>query len=671
VRRSFSTRLGLLAALAALTALVVSPIADTASFTITPDGPAVRVTVGSSGGTSNATFTGAAGQRVSLNITNVTITSSKVSLLKPNGSNTLTPFTVTRTGYFMDVVTLPVSGTYKFLVDPKDTYTGHMDLQLYDVPADPTSPITAGGAAVPATTTKPGQNALFTFNGLAGHKMSVEVTNVALDGNAKLRILKPDGSALGPAATFGNPGGFLEPQTLPADGAYKVQVDPRLLAVGSFTVQLFDVPADPSVALTVGGAAAPAATTVPGQNAAFTFTATAGVKYSVKLTESSFASAKVSWLKPDNTALFSPPLAVNPNPLTTFLTPRTLTPAGTYKIFVNPALAETGSVKAQVFTVPPDLSGAITPGTPLHVATSAPGQNATYTFTGTVNHRMSLNLTNNTYDSVKVSILKPDGTALFSPAWTLVGPSGFKDPVQLPASGTYKVKVDPVDAATGALDVGLYDTTADVTAPILANGTPTTIVVNSPGQNATLTFSGTANQRVAFRVSKGAVGGLKASLDKGTTHIFFPTSVNADPQFFDTKSLGASAGTFKIVLDPQGAATGSMTVTLWTVPADLTGTLSLGSNTKTLSLGQNARLTFNATAGQTVTISFTSGTVAQAWAKLYAVNGTTQLESAFWDSSLSSNPQVVETVTATGTYTFLLDPVGDKSGSTTFTLSLS
>ena len=35
------------------------------------------------------------------------------------------------------------------------------------------------------------------------------------------------------------------------------------------------------------------------------------------------------------------------------------------------------------YTVPADLSGTITPGTPLSIATTAPGQNAKYTFTAT------------------------------------------------------------------------------------------------------------------------------------------------------------------------------------------------------------------------------------------------------------------------------------------------
>jgi hypothetical protein len=671
VRRRSSTRLGLIAALAALAALVVTPAAGSANYAIAPDGPAVTVEVNNPGATSTATFTGTAGQRVSLNITNVTIRSSTVSLQR-NGTNVRPSFTVTRSGHFMDVVTLPADGTYKFLVNPKETYTGQMRLRLYNVPADPVNAITAGGSAVSATTTAPGQNAVFTFTGAANQRVSAEVSSVSLvNGNAKLRLLKPDGSALGTPVSFGGAGAFMEPTTLPVDGPYKLIADPKILATGSFTVQLFDVPADPSVALTPDGASAPVTTTTPGQNAAFTFTAVAGTRYSVRLTGSTFDSAKVSWRRPDGTNLFSPALAVTPSPLETFLNPRTLA-AGTHTVFVDPQRAETGSVTAHVFVVPPDLSGSIAFGTTQNAAISKPGQNASYTFTGVKDRRVSLNLANNSYDSVEVSILKPDGTRLFSPALTVTGPGAFLDPIQLPVAGTYRVKVDPVDAATGAIDMTLYDVTADATGTIAANGTPTTIAVN-PGQDAKLTFTtSVANQRVAFRVSKGTVSSLRASLDKTgtTTHYFNPTSIGVDPQFLDTKALGPAGG-YEIVLDPQGASAGSITVTLWTVPADVTGPLNTGSNSVTLSLGQNARLTFSGTAGQTATISLSSGTIAEAWARLLPSSGTSALTSEFWNPSLSSNPSVTKVLPATGTYTFLLDPVADKSGSMTFTLSLS
>jgi hypothetical protein len=199
--------------------------------------------------------------------------------------------------------------------------------------------------------------------------------------------------------------------------------------------------------------------------------------------------------------------------------------------------------------------------------------------------------------------------------------------------------------------------------------------VNSPGQNAKLTFTTSANnQRVAFRVSKGVVAGLKVSLDKTgtTTHYFNPTAINSDPQFLDTKTLGP-AGTYQIVLDPQSASTGTITVTLWTVPPDVTfPALTAGSRTVTLSVGQNARLPFTGVATQTATATLTSGTVSLASVKFYTPAGT-QLESAVWDPLLSSNTltDVLPTTAPPGSYTFLLDPIGDRSGSMTFNFAIS
>jgi hypothetical protein len=44
---------------------------------------------------------------------------------------------------------------------------------MYDVPADATSSITPGGAAVTLTATVPGQNITFTFTGSVGQRISL------------------------------------------------------------------------------------------------------------------------------------------------------------------------------------------------------------------------------------------------------------------------------------------------------------------------------------------------------------------------------------------------------------------------------------------------------------------------------------------------------------------
>jgi hypothetical protein len=791
VRRRTSTRWALVAAAVAVAAFIVSPVATTASYTIVPGGSAVVVAVTSAGATSTASFAGTAGQRVSLNLSNVTIYSTKVSILKPGGANLLTPFTVTRAGRFLDVQTLPSNGTYKIVVDPKLTYTGKMTLRLYDVPPDPTAATTVGGGAVTVTTTTPGQNAFLTFSGTAGQRVSANLTDVDY-ATARLRIASPDGTQLfTPALGFGPAGNFLEPKVLPATGTYTVQVDPQLRATGSATVQLYDVPADPSSAIvactTLPCAPTTAATTAPGQNAGLTFSGTAGQRVSVLAANSLYGlPLKVSILKPDLTPLFSPAITVGSSD--GFIDVKTLDADGTYTISLDPLWADSGSLDVQLYTVPADATGPITPGTPLTVTTTMPGQGGLFTFSGTANQRVSVNLTNVTYGSAKVSILKPDLTQLAPPLFVPNTLGDFLEPVKLPVTGTYRVKVDPQGAATGAMDVKLYIVPPDVTGALTANVVKN-VSLPTPGENAVLTYAGTSGQRIFVNVTNVTVGDsdccttklritrpdgstLQTSKTFGTNGTYVDTktltqngtykvwidpideaagsldvtlylvpadaaatsaaltaggvtssvtttvpgqsgrisfTVGANQRFayklnsfapgfcdvkttlydpsgakiigsgpscapdgnwFDTRTLGG-AGTYKILVDPQGLVTGTASLTLYAVPADVVTPLGSASSVS-LSPGQNAFLSFSGNLGQTATVTpQTGGTIDLVRASLVKSDKKTEFGPAkFWDPA--SGDAIAAALPATGTYYLRFDPVGGFSGtSMTFGLALS
>jgi hypothetical protein len=166
VGRRTSTRVFCAAVLAALVAAVLGGSAAAVSFSITPGGSAVTVTISNAGDKATATFSGTANQRVSLDITNSTIASMKISLLKPNGQAVFT-VSATRTAKFVDTNTLPVNGTYKLVVDPNLDHTGKVTLKLYNVPPDASNTMTIGAPGSTVTTTVPGQNANFTFSGSA------------------------------------------------------------------------------------------------------------------------------------------------------------------------------------------------------------------------------------------------------------------------------------------------------------------------------------------------------------------------------------------------------------------------------------------------------------------------------------------------------------------------
>lgn len=75
------------------------------------------------------TFSGNAGQAVSLKLSAVTISSTRVSILNPDTSTLVAPRTFGTAGGTV-TVTLPSAGTYTIVVDPQVSATGSMTLTL-------------------------------------------------------------------------------------------------------------------------------------------------------------------------------------------------------------------------------------------------------------------------------------------------------------------------------------------------------------------------------------------------------------------------------------------------------------------------------------------------------------------------------------------------------------
>jgi hypothetical protein len=219
-------------------------------------------------------------------------------------------------------------------------------LTLFDVPTDYTNTITAGGAAVSASMTTPGQNGALTFSGTTGDRISLKGTSgltgyiVGCDVNVK--ILKPDTSVLA-ADTCMEGSGFIDVQTLPATGTYTIIVDPVNQAVGSLTLQLYTVPADTTGSVTIGGSAATVTLGTPGQNGTLTFAGSASQQVTVHMTANTFGWVTVKVLKPDGSTLTSA-LGFGSFNLSTVTLPTT----GTYAIVVDPSAAVTGAISVGV-----------------------------------------------------------------------------------------------------------------------------------------------------------------------------------------------------------------------------------------------------------------------------------------------------------------------------------
>jgi len=632
--------------------------------TITPAGPPVTVTASAPNQNPRLRFDGQAGERVSVKLSSVSVASSFVSILKPDGSTLGTNGYVGIFGGFLDTRALPTAGTYTILIDPQSTYTGSMTVNLYDVPPDATGPITPGGAAVTLATTTPGQNMRLPFTGVSGQRVSFKLSNSTLT-SAYVSILKPDGTALGANAYVGTGGGFFDTRALPAAGTYTILIDPQDSTTGSATVTLYDVPADAGGAITPGNSASLSVGT-PGQNGRLTFTGTAGERVSVNVTGVSLTGtwAYVSILQPNGATLGSNAYVASSGG---FIDTRALPTSGTYTILFDPQDGTTGSATLALYDVPPDAGGTLVPNGPGQTASmGTPGQNAQLGFDGQAGERISLKLSGSTLSFAYVSLLKPDGTTLGSSS--IVGPGGgFVDTRTLPSAGTYKLLVDPQGTATGSITLNLYDVPPDVGGALTA-GNPLALSLAAPGQNARLSFAGTAGERISVRLSGSTISAAWLSILKpdGTT---LGTSAYAGlgTSFLDTRALPAG-GTYTIVVDPQDAATGSATLTLYDVPADITGPLAVGGGPFSLVVptpGENARLSFAGTAGQHVTLTLSSVTLQASYVSILKPDGT----SLTWPAYIGTfGGTIAADLPTTGTYAVSVDPISDSTGNMTLAL---
>ncbi|WDZ87372.1 RHS repeat-associated core domain-containing protein [Micromonospora cathayae] len=651
----------------AITAQVYDVPGDAVAST-TPGGAAVSVTTTVPGQNGVVSFPATAGQRVSAQLTGGTYGSNEatVTLRRPDGTSVVSN-TGCGTGCFLDAVTLPVDGTYTILVDPKGTVTGTITVKVHAVPADAAVTAVPGGAAVSVTTTVPGQNGVVSVAGTTGQRIAVQLSGGTYGSNeATVTLRRPDGTSVVSNTGCGT-GCLLEVASLPVDGTYTILVDPKGTAIGTIGVRVYDVPADATASTTPGGAAVTVTTTVPGQNAVVSFPGTAGQAVTVTLANGTFGSAgaTVSLRAPDGTTLASNSSCAAGCSFNSI----TLAATGTHTVLVNPAGVAVGGIGVQVYDVPVDAAASTTPGGPsVTVATTVPGQNAVVSFPGTAGQRVLVQLTGGTYGTYNASgiVRKPDGTNLTGSQYC--GASCLFDTTVLPVDGTYTILIDPSGTYTGAVTAQVYDVPADAAVTATPGGAAVTVTTTVPGQNAVVSFAGTAGQRVLVQGSGGTYGTYDAS-----AQLRRPDGTNLGGSVYcgascliDTTVLPAD-GTYTLLVNPAGAKVGTVNLRVYDVPADATASTTPGGSAVTVTTtvpGQNAVVSFAGTAGQRISVQGSGGTYGtyNASGQLRRPDGTNLGSSAYCGGSCFLD---VLTLPVTGTYTLLVNPDGAYTGALT------
>jgi len=150
-------------------------------------------------------------------------------------------------------------------------------------------------------------------------------------------------------------------------------------------------------------------------------------------------------------------------------------------------------------------------------------------------------------------ILKPDGTTLAS---TFVGTAGgVLDTPVLPVTGSYTVVVDPSGLTTGNVTLLL---SSELTGTLVVNGSAVTLT-HRTGQNARLTFDGTAGQQVTVRVTSNSVGFVTVKLLRPDQSSMTSTALSSASFNLAAQTL-ATTGTYTVTVDPSSLNAGSLTV---------------------------------------------------------------------------------------------------------------
>ncbi|MCC6141993.1 MAG: RHS repeat protein [Nitrospira sp.] len=613
---------------------------------ITVNGSTVTAAIPTANKNGLIVFDGLAGQRINLGFSSVSVTQFKATVYRPDGVALNTSPTFTTVGGSIDLPVLPMTGTYTIFLDPVSTYTGNATVT---VSTELTGTITPGGAAVPITISRVGQNARYTFSGTAGQTISAQLSGVTITSGF-VSILKPDGSALVAPTSFGTGGAVVDSQVLPTTGTYAILIDPSVTYTGNVTVTLYNV-ADLTGTIALDGATVTPTLTVPGQRARYTFTGTAGQWVTAGFSSVSITSSSVSLLKPDGTTFVSTAIGTSGGSLD----PTTVLPStGIYTVLVDPVSTYAGSMTLSLSSA---LTGSVTlDGASVPMSLTRIGQTARYTFSGTSGQWVSLGLTSVSIASATVTILKPDGTSLASTS-VGTGGGGLELPGTLPTTGTYMIVVDPAGINTGNITLTLM---SYLMGSLNLDGTPTTSTISTVGQNALYTFSGTADQWVSFGFTGVTIPFSTVTLYKPDGTYLTSTTIGTAGGYLDLAAALPTSGTYTFTVNPSGANTGTMTITL---SSEVTGSVTINAAATPVSIsrtGQNARYTFTGTASQQVTVRVTGNTLGNVTVYLYAPSGGLQVVGS--GAGASFNLTTV-TLGTTGTYTITINPTTTVTGS--------
>jgi len=614
---------------------------------------------------------------------------------------------------------LSQTGTYTVNLASSATTTGAATFTL-TTPLTSAISISTAASPQPVTLTGsyPGQSFLLTFSGVTGHAVGLEVsepcsgtTGLCIGNPAQyLVVTAPDrttvlytnGCCGAATVTSGTGLLFTNGFSLTQTGTYTIALGQSTTNTGAATFTLYDAtPVSGAISLSTSTSLQPVtlAANDPGQSFALTFSGVAGHAASLEISEPCSGSTGlcagnpnpqqyINVTAPDGKTLAytnvccGTPATVSNGTGLLFTNSFPLPQTGTYTITLAQNQADTGSATFTLFDTTVVSSPITAGGSPVTLQANDPGQVLELTFSGTKGVPVSLlvneSCTSNTglcagNPSQHLELLAPDGSTYVYNNYLSTNGVLWTDAVSLPQTGTYTITLAPSNTNTGSATFTLYNDQSSVI-PISANGSTVNVTTSTPGQSALLSFTGSVGNTVSLVVTENGssldTGSpaqyLTITAPDGTTQIYASGCCSTAP-FWSGALVLPQAGTYNISLSPTTTNTGTASFNLYSVPANVSASTSIGATGTSLTTtvpGQSAQIKFSAASGSSFTFNVTAVSQTNCdTATILEPDGKTVLaQSGICGTSGSLHSG---TVPSSGTYTAVITPGGPATGSYT------
>jgi hypothetical protein len=359
-----------------------------------------------------------------------------------------------------------------------------------------------------------------------------------------------------------------------------------------------------------------------------------------------------------------------------FIGPFTLSATGLYTARLVPIGNVTGNASISVNNNQPMTSQGSIGGSSVTLAGNVPGQTENLTFAGNATQLITVSMTNDTYTGcgitqagVNITIYNPDRTLLASYTCQI---NGNLTRIALPQTGTYTLTLTPGNwTYTGSMTFTLFNVVD--TNNSISPGTPITVSTTTIGQYNNLTFTfpfqGNPNPGIAINLTNGSYPGCGLSVHGINVIVYNPDgtvleqgSCLVTPFFFDTVTP-VQSGTYTITVNPTPYQPGQVTVTLYSVPTNVSGSITIGQAGLpfTTVVGQNALITFSNPQTQNVSAKYASGSYTSC--TMTVTNSSNQQVGS--GSCQGASGTVSMTNLPSGSYSILVNPGGTSTGGLT------